>query len=422
MSEEIKEEKKAPTAMEIALSSQRLELLLTKLYNHPTDRFYAHLFYHIDRKVDNVKCPTMGVGMQNGRIKLVYNTEFLDTLRDEVATEVLKHECLHLINDHINRGQGAKEKDMLKHKMENIAQDCAINQYLDKSMIEEIGGVTLEKFREVLKHKPEDFVLEPKMPYDYYYDLLEQEKDDREENGEGDQGEGGGEGSMSQQLGDMEMDDHGQHKEMDALDQAMLEEKIKQAAESARANGAGNLPDEVEELLKLKKKPVQNWKRLLKQFIGGGVRAEKKSSRSRRNRRYGLTFAGHKRDHVARILVVLDTSGSMMWGDRTEKVLNELYGIWKNNPTSKLDIVECDAQIQDVFTYEGKEEFKVSGGGGTSMTPALEYADKNKYDGVIFLTDGEFWETFGNYKTPSLWVIAGNSSFKSTIGKTVHLD
>lgn len=417
-----KEEKKQPTAMEIAKSTQRLELLLTKLYNHPTDRFYANMFYHIDRKVDNKTCPTMGVGMLNGRINLVYNTEFLSKLSDNSATEILKHECLHLINDHLNRGSGAKEKNMLKHKMENIAQDCAINQYLDKQVIEDIGGVTLEKFREVLKHKPDDFVLEPKMPYDYYYDLLEQEKDDREQNGEGEQGEGGGQGSMGQQLGDMEMDDHGQFGDMDALDQAMLEEKIKQAAESAKASGAGNLPSEVEELLKLKKKPVKNWKGLLKQFIGGGVRAEKKASRSRRNRRYGLSFAGHKRDHVARILVVLDTSGSMTWGDRTDKVLSELYGIWKNNPTSKLDIVECDAEIQDVFTYEGKGEFKVSGGGGTSMTPALEYADKHKYDGVIFLTDGEFWETFKNYKTPSLWVIAGNAGYKSPIGKTVHLD
>lgn len=419
------EEKKEPTAMEVAQSTQRLELLLTKLYNHPTDRFYANMFYHIDRRVDNKTCPTMGVGMQNGRIKLVYNTEFMASLSDKVVTEVLKHECLHLINDHLNRGQGIKEKDALKHKMENIAQDCAINQYLDKSVIEEIGGVTLEKFREVLKHKPDDFVLEPKMTYEYYHSLLEQEKDDREQDGEGEgqgQGEGQGEGSMGQELGDMEMDDHGQFGNMDALDQAMLEEKIKQAAEGARASGAGQLPSEVEELLKLKKKPVKNWKRLLKQFIGGGVRAEKKSSRSRRNRRYGLSFAGHKRDHVARILVVLDTSGSMTFGDRTEKVLNEIYGIWKNNPTSKLDIVECDADIQDVFTYEGKGEFKITGRGGTCMTPALEYADKHKYDGVIFLTDGEFWEDFKNYKTPSLWVIAGNAGFKSTIGKTVHLD
>jgi predicted metal-dependent peptidase len=199
MSREV-EEKKSHTVTEIAQGGQRLEILLTELFNHPTDRFYAHMFYHIDRKADNKACPTMGVGLQNGRIKLVYNTEFLSTLSDESAKEILKHECLHLINDHLNRGDGAKEKDMLKHKMENIAQDCAINQYLNKKVIEEVGGVTLEKFREVLKHMPDDFTLTPKMPYEYYYDLLEQEKEDRQ--GEGDKGDGEGQGSFGQELGD----------------------------------------------------------------------------------------------------------------------------------------------------------------------------------------------------------------------------
>lgn len=412
-------EVKATTKVDVNAGYQRLEYLLTKLYNHPTDRFYAHLFYHIDRVVNNTSCPTMGVGMLNGRIKLVYNTEFLSKLSDSSAVEILKHECLHLINDHINRSQGAKEKNMLKHKMENIAQDCAINQYLDNKVIEEIGGVTLNKFRELLSHKPEDFELKPKMTYEYYYDLLEQEKEARE-NQQGDQGEG--QGSLGDQLSDMEMDDHGQFGEMDALDKAMLEEKIKEAAEQARASGAGRLPSEVEELLELKKKPTQNWKRLLKRFVGQGVKANNKISRSRRNRRYGIKVAGKKKDHIARILVVLDTSGSMTWGNRTEKVLSELYGIWKEMPDNRLDITECDAQIQKVFTYDGKTDFKISGRGGTDMEPALEYADKNKYDGVIFLTDGEFWnEDFSKYRTPSLWVIAGNSGYKSPVGQTVHL-
>ena len=410
---------KQATPQEMSEANRRLELILTKLYNHPTDRFYAYMFFEIDRMINNVQCPTMGVGMFNGRIKLVYNTEFLKKWTDEENIEILKHECLHLINQHLQRGQGAKEKDMLKHRMENIAQDCALNQVLNKDTIEKIGGVTLESFRKLLTHQPEDFILKPNMTAEYYYDLLQQEKEDREQNGEGDQGEG--EGSMGQQLGDLEMDDHGQFGEMDALDQAMLEEKIKNAAEKATANGAGNLPSEVEEMLKLLKKPTQNWKRLLRQFIGQGVKANNKSSRSRRNRRYGIKVAGKKRDHIAKILVVLDTSGSMTWGGRTEKVLSELYGIWKEIPEGRLDIVECDTEIKDVFTYDGKENFKISGRGGTYMTPALDYAEKHKYDGVIMLTDGEFWEDFKNYRVPSLWVIAGNSSFKSTIGKTVHL-
>lgn len=411
-------------------ADDRIERLLIKLYNNRIDRFYCHLFFQVDRYKDNKNCPTMGVGIINGRITLVYNTDFLETLTDRQAIEILKHEALHLINEHLIRGQGAREKDATKHKMENIAQDCAINQYLDKKIIDSIGGVTLERFGELLTNRPKSFSLKPNMTAEYYYDHLAIEKDHREQQkgGQGQpqagQGQGSGQGgkSLQEQLEDLGMDDHGMFGEMDALDRAMLEDSIRKAAESAKGDGAGKLPSEVEELMKLKKKPTVSWQRELRQFIGAGSRAEKTTSRSRRNRRYGITFAGYKRDYKAKILVVLDTSGSMS-GDRTEKVLSEIYGIYKASPETKIDIVECDAEIRDVFTYEGKGDFKITGRGGTQMVPGLKYAEDNKYDGVIMLTDGEFWgEDFKSHnKVKSLWVIAGNDGFKSEIGRTVHI-
>jgi predicted metal-dependent peptidase len=433
--EEKKEEVKPLTKFEMAQARQDLEMELVSLYNHPTDRFYAHLFYQIDREV-SAKCPTMGVGMQNGRIKLQFNPRFLQhlkTIQQDAPQVILKHECLHLINEHLERGRGAKEKNALKHQMENIAMDVAINQVLDKKVIDAIGGVTMETFRALLTHKPETFVMEPNQTFEYYFDLLQQEADARGENGEDDgDGEGQGQGgagnqdgqgqgkSLQQQLEELGMDEHGSFGEMDALDRAMLEDKIQKAVDSARADGAGKLPSEVEDLLRIKKKPQVNWKRKLKQFVGAGIRANNKASRSHRNRRYGITFAGKKKDHIARILVVLDTSGSM-YGDRTEKVLSELYGIYKANDGLKLDIVECDAQIQDVFTYDGKENFKYKGGGGTQMQPALDYGEKHKYDGIIMLSDGEYWETLRKVRPKVLWLIANNDSYKAPFGDTVHV-
>lgn len=399
----------------------KVERLLLKLYNHKTDRFYSHLFFQVDREsVSPEKCPTAGVGVINSRLKMVYNNEFLSKYSDEECTEIIKHEALHLINSHLNRGSGAKENDMMKHRMENIAQDRAINEYLNQDIIKKIGGVTGESFDKLLTHKPDGFQSKNNMPYEYYYELLNAEKEHRNEQQQ--QGKGQGQGGLEEELEGLEMDDHGMFGEMDALDQAMLEDKIRKAAENAKADGAGQLPSEVEELLRLKKKPQISWQRELKQFIGQGSRAESKTTRSRRNRRYGITFPGKKRDYTAKLLVVLDTSGSM-WGARTEKVLAELYGIWKENKNTQLDVVECDSQIQDVFTYDGKEEFKITGRGGTEMTPGLIYAHENKYDGVIFLTDGEFWnEDFeNNNKVRSLWIIAGNSSYTSPIGRTCHI-
>lgn len=413
---------KPDSVTEIFETKQRLELLLTQLYNDPMDRFYAYLFYQVDRVVDNKNCTTLGVSMHGGRIRLSVNSKFLKKLSDHAAIVILKHESLHLINDHLERGQGAKQKDMTKHQMENIAMDCAINQYLDHKVIDEIGGVTLERFRKLLTHLPENTTIKEKATFEYYYDLLDQEKDHREQQGGQEQGDGQGGKSLEEQLKELGMDDHGSFGQMDALDRAMLEEKIRKAAEGARGDGAGRLPSEVEELLKIKKKPKVNWKRKLKQFIGAGIRANKTSSRRHRNRRYGITFAGHKRDHIARILVVLDTSGSM-WGDRTDKVMSELYGIWKANDGLKLDIVECDAQVQEVFTYDGKDSFKMKGGGGTDMTPALKFGKEQKYDSVICLTDLEFWnEDWEPYKSMNvLWLVANNDGAKPPFGQACYV-
>jgi len=407
-------------------NNERLETLLLKLYHHPVDRFYAHLFFQVDRLQDNKNCPTMGVGIMQGRIKLVYNTDFLDKLSDNCAIEVLKHEAMHLINQHLIAGKGAKEKDAVKAQIENIAMDRSINQVLNQKLIKEIGGVLPESFDKLLTSMGKGFKSQENMPWQYYHDLLQQEREHREEQGEGEgegqPGEGEGGKSFGDQLKDLGMDEHGMFGEMDALDKAMLEDKIRKAAESAKGDGAGQLPSEVEEMLRMQKKPTISWQREIRQFVGQGSRAEKTNTRSRRNRRYGIIQPGKKRDYVAKILVVLDTSGSMS-GGRTEKVLNELYGIYKATPNMELDIVQCDAQIQDVFRYDGKDEFKVSGRGGTEMVPGLKYAEEHKYDGVIFLTDGEFWgEDFKSHnKVSSLWVIAGNEGYKSPIGRTVHI-
>lgn len=393
--------------------SNRIEELLLKLYNSQNDRFYSHLFFQVSRKEDK-NCQIAGVGIKDSRIQLVYNDEFMRGLRERCAITVLKHEAMHLINQHLIRGTGAKNGDRTQHMMENIAMDTNINQLLDQDDIKEIGGVTLDSFKTLLKHLPKGFQVKPHMPYEYYYNLLADEREQREKNGEGD--------SLGELLEGMGMDDHSGFGEMDALDRAMLEDKIRKAAESAKADGAGRLPSEVEEMLKILKKPVISWKRELKQFVGFTARAERKSTRSKRNRRYGIVQPGKKRDYLARILVILDTSGSMS-GSRTDKVLSELYGIYKAMPDElNLDICECDAQVQDVFTYNGKDEFKIAGRGGTDPDPALEYASEHGYDGVIVLTDGEFWQEPKNTGVQTMWVVAENSRYTAPFGKTVNLD
>ena len=296
--------------------------------------------------------------------------------------------------------------------------DCAINQYLNQTHIEDIGGITIKSFREMLTTFPSTFKLLDKQPYEYYYNLLNQERKERQK----EQGEGEGDDGLESELSGKGTDDHDMFGEMDALDEAMLEDKLKKAYEQAKSNGVGKVPKEIEDLMEMLKKPTINWKRMLKQFAGMSTKSEVKRTRSKRNRRYGIKVAGKKHDYTAKILVGLDTSGSMC-GERTEKVLNEIYGIWKNSPELAIDIAECDTEIKNVFSYTGKDKFPISGRGGTALEPLLEYAQIHGYDSCIVLSDGEFYgEDFTKYKVPSLWVIAQNRQYTSPIGRTVYVD
>ena len=390
--------------------SNKLEELLLRLYD--TEQFYARLFFQVGRFEDK-KCPTMGVGIQDRKLRLVYNPDFLEKISTNCAVNVLKHEAFHFINKHIFRSEGMKTKNMLEVRKENIAMDCSINQYLDVNAINEVGGITLDNFKKLVRNDK----LLPKMTYEYYLDALNNEQKRREE--EQKNGEGSGAEGLSDELGKYEMDDHGQFSELDALDQAMLEDKIQKTMEAS--SQAGNLPSEIEDLLKNMRKPKVNWQRELRIFIGDKVRSDRKSTRSKRNRRYGLVFAGSKKDYKAKILTVIDTSGSMS-ESHINTCLSEVYGIYKNTPNLELDIVECDTKIQHVFTYKGEESFKVKGRGGTEFQPALDYAKANRYDGIIFLTDGGYFEKPINVGLPVIWGIVGNDSFEIDFGRTIRID
>lgn len=97
----------------------------------------------------------------------------------------------------------------------------------------------------------------------------------------------------------------------------------------------------------------------------------------------------------ARVLLGIDTSASV-----NDKELSLVYSfseeLMKN--VNKMDIVTCDTEINNVEKIKNKSDLKrlfernIKGGGGTDMNPLVEYADKNKYDYFILVTDGYLFE------------------------------
>ncbi len=179
----------------------------------------------------------------------------------------------------------------------------------------------------------------------------------------------------------------------------------------------------VEQIKKLLAPPEINWKQVLRKMVGS-VPVPHRKTRRRLNRRQPerADLSGRLPKRIVDIVVAIDTSGSM--GAREiSYCLNEIFNMVKDYEGSKVTIVECDAEIGKI--YEAKSmadvQTKVSGRGGTSFIPVIEYINgdpkyqKFKNSGkfrqalMVYFTDG-----YGDYEIPkpmtyrNLWVVMEN--------------
>lgn len=185
-----------------------------------------------------------------------------------------------------------------------------------------------------------------------------------------------------------------------------------QRAEKTR----GTLPAHIKELVKKVTAAEIPWQEVLAQFV---TRCYNSGHRSwippnRRHVHNGLYLQSRQASKI-RLACIIDTSGSTM-NDRG-KFLAELNSLIKSFGLFDIFIIECDAEVgaikhytQDDYLEQEIEngEYMMSGGGGTSMTPALNaiIEEQMEVDAVLLLTDG-YIDNIPTNPTglPTLWVI-----------------
>ena len=183
------------------------------------------------------------------------------------------------------------------------------------------------------------------------------------------------------------------------------------------------------EVEKINKPPVLSWQAILKKYVGT-ITADKKKTRTRLNRRQPERFdlSGSIDDKVLKIVVAIDTSGSVddhMIG----QIMNEIFAILAKRKHD-ITIIECDAQVRRVYKAVTPADVKkkVTGRGGTWFSPVIEYINEDKYfrDALlIYFTDG-YGET--NIPRPrtyrNMWVViddARHLSLKEPYGIVLSL-
>ena len=179
----------------------------------------------------------------------------------------------------------------------------------------------------------------------------------------------------------------------------------------------------------INKPPVLSWQAILKKYVGT-ITANKRKTRMRLNRRQPDRFdlSGSVDDKVLKIVVAIDTSGSMS-DQMIGQVINEIFAILAKRKHD-ITIIECDAEVRRVYKAKTPADIqkKVAGRGGTWFSPVIEYINNDKYfrDALlIYFTDG-----YGEREIPkprtyrNLWVVVGDArhlSVKEPYGQVLSM-
>ena len=130
---------------------------------------YYGIFLIMLNKVWNKRVPTAGVSKNGINYQLIINEDFWTSLSEEHMLGLLKHELLHIAFGHLTTYFKFSNR-----KLANVAMDMEINQYIHKDWLPE-GGIDIDNYA--------DLNLERKAGCRYYYDKLQDLKDEKDKNG-----------------------------------------------------------------------------------------------------------------------------------------------------------------------------------------------------------------------------------------------
>ncbi len=180
----------------------------------------------------------------------------------------------------------------------------------------------------------------------------------------------------------------------------------------------GSLPGDMVELIKKAAEGKIDYRGALRTFRSSILSQKRRLTRMRPSRRFGFEQMGSHYDFTTRLLIAIDTSGSVGSEElgRYFRIITTFfkYGI------QEIDVLMFDWDVQGepiTFTEakKSKQEFKVCGRGGTNFQAPIDYVKEHpNYDGLIIITDGfaPIPEVPPFLRTKLLWVIDNEPSYK----------
>lgn len=180
----------------------------------------------------------------------------------------------------------------------------------------------------------------------------------------------------------------------------------------------GSLPGRMVELIQKAAEGKIDYRNALRAFRSSILSQKRHLTRMYPSRRFGFGQMGSRYEFTTRLLVAIDTSGSVGSEElgRYYRIITTFfkYGI------QEIDVLMFDADVQGEpvtlkEAQKNKQTFEVKGRGGTSFQAPVNYvAEHPGYDGLIIMTDGyaPVPSVPAFLKTKLLWVIDNEPFYK----------
>lgn len=388
------------------------------------DSFYAYFYLQMDHALrPSMPSPT-GSHFKKGRYIFYFNPLLFVTLSLEQMKNGIRHEILHIVGNHALRAKDLR-KSYLAQAV-NLAMDAVVNTYLqdlprDAVTVASLNAQfnlnlkpyrALEYYAKQLDTALRSLEPEREMVSNHQAPVLPQEATDQQ-----DRWADHFDAAHTHDLWD----------ESDDVTHSLMQQFTKTYIDKAdRGNTQGYLAALIEDYNRVESHLP--WQRYFKQMMGH-VESGRKKTVMRRHRRqpHRMDLRGSLRNHIARVAIALDSSGSISDAQFREALQESLYIL--RSYEYDLQVIECDNEVRRVYSLRSMKDLKprLEGRGGTAFSPVIEYCNKASIDMLIYFTDGEGENRLHpapkNYRL--LWVLTkdkGSLSLAHSYGPVTQLE
>ena len=184
-------------------------------------------------------------------------------------------------------------------------------------------------------------------------------------------------------------------------------ERLSEEANRARRAGNASLANAIDGVITQMRPPKVSWKRLFNNLLSRRLNDIVRGHRDYSYRRPNRRFAGNPDGFIMpstvsyqpKVMMGVDTSGSM-GGDDYEASLIEIEAIIKQvkqGSSKGFPIFSVDSEVKETKAVSNVRDLKLTGGGGTQMSKAWEYADSlppaDQPDMLVLATDAHLMES-----------------------------